>query len=629
MSSYDGHAMTPSPTSSRPTNVPPPIARTGVRVLLLALLVTAGAAAWWFLDGRGASRPGGESVGGGESDLAGSGTTKADVAIDPFEPSKAPLSAEEVHDGLTSRLPTRRLETLRALLARGAASADVAADLEALFADGDNAVSLLAKAAAMKVAGDRRHLRELADIAVAHPKFDVAFEALDAVDPAAGRAYVKALEEAAKRQADPALGALPGLEQALAEFERDGKAGVSAVVESLRAASSPADMAPWLTIASGLRPIPPTLADALAERVRSGTPAEKIAVASYFGEATVDFSAASPALERAIIDSLVRGETAYTFQIARGLSKFSTLSPESATALGEYARKGMSERTTAFAIFTAMGPKAADQIGAILPLASTLPPDQATVVAQMLVRVGGDGVAAYAADRLPKADPIELGIWLDGVGAHFGGARTLLAPLAELSKSPTDATAARALAAVARIDAKVEDDTTRRVLANGLADPRPAVQLAATKAAGSLAVIPDDLLLALARARESADAEVKAAATTAIASAWRLGAAAKPLVPALASIAADDDVAKATPDVVVGALRSLAAADATDTRARGAFERTLTAATSTPDMRRAALGGLSHVTDPTPAEKAAVAALESDRTVAPLVRTLLARRAWR
>lgn len=622
--------MTPSPTTSRPATVSPSSPRTGIRVVVvLALLVTAGAAAWWFLDGPGAGRPGGESVGGGESDLAGTGAARADVAIDPFAPSRAPLSAEEAHDGLTSRLPTRRLETLRALLARGAASADVAGDLEALFKDDDNAVSLLAKAAAMKVAGDRRHLREIADAAVAHPDFKTAFEALDAVDPATGRAFVKALAEAAKRQADPALGALPGLEQAIAEFERDGKAGAAALVEALRAAATPEAMAPWLTIASGLRPIPPALSDALAERVRSGTPAEKIAVASYFGEAAVDFSAASPSLERAIVDSLVRGETAYTFQIARGLSKFPSMSAEAAAALGDYARKGMSERTTVLSIFAAMGPRAADRIGTLLPLASTLPPDQASVVADALVRVGGEGVAAYMADRLPKADPTELGIWLDGVGAHFGGARTLLAPLAELSKSPTDATAARALAAVARIDAKVEDDTTRRVLANGLADPRPAVQLAATKAAGSLAVIPDDLLLALARARESADGEVKAAATTAIASAWRLGAAAKPLVPALASIAADDDVAKATPDLVVGALRSLAAADATDTRARGAFERTLTSATSTPDMRRAALGGLSHVTDPTPAEKAAVAALESDRTVAPLVRALLARRVWR
>jgi len=561
------------------------------------------------------------------STLAG-GSSELTSGVDPFALARGAMPLDEFRAGLASRLPTRRVDTLRALLARGASSAEFLADLEKLFGDDDTTVSLLAKGAAMKIAGDRRFVREMAESVVAHPEFAIPFEVLDAVDPVGGRAYVKAVAEAARRRADPALGALPGLDRVLSTFETDGQAALEALAEVVRASATANELRPWLAIATGLRPIPAALTDALTERLRTGTPDEKNAVILGLGEPDADFSAASPAFQTALVTMLVRGDTPYGFRLVRGLGKFPSLSAESAAALGAYARTGLKGATETVAIFGGMGPRAADRVSTLLDLASSLPPDQVGGLASTIVSVGGEGVATFMADRLPKAGTVEVEVWLDGVSDRIPGSRALLEPIAHLSKSPADAMATKAVAAVARIDPSAADETTRRVLAGALVDVRPAVRVAAATSLGALTSLPDDLQASLSLSLADADSSVRRAATATIASSWRLGPAAKPLLPALRGIAADADLANSSPDLVVGALRSLGAIDPLDPGTRATLRSALQSRSATLDMKRAALAGLSRLAGPTSAERAAVADLASDRTLAPLVRAILDRPSW-
>lgn len=614
----------PTPPSVRP-------ARRGGRFLFALLaLAAAGGTAWWYLRPVPTAEHAVDDAGdGAEPSLAG-GVNEPTVEIDPYANAKAPLGLEEARAGLAAKLSARRLGTLRVLLARGASSPDIAADLEKLFDHDDAAVSLLAKGAAMKVTGDRRFVKEMATSAAEHPTFALPFEILDAVDPVGGRAYVSALLEAKKRRSDPASGTLPGLDQVLAEFENDGKKAVDVLVEAIRSTAGVNDLKPWLGIASALRPIPPALADVLTERLRAGTPDEKTAIAEYLGEPSADFSAATPAFESSIVSMLVKGETTLGFQLVRGLGKFPGLSATSANDLGQYARHGVNEATQVVAIFDAMGPRAADRVGTLLELASSLPPDQVGGLAPVLAKVGGEGVAAFMADRLAKAAPAEVEAWLDGVSAErFPGGSVLIDPLAALARSATEATAAKALAALVRLDPAAASDVARQALASAAADSRPSVRAAAARAAGGLATIPSDLQELLARGTHDADPDVARASREAVAGAWRLGAEGKALLPVLVEISTDGSSPSGATDIAASAIRSLGAIDPLDVRVRRTLVDALLRSSASIEMKRAALAGLAKLTSPSAEERAAVSDLTSDRTLGALARSIVSRSSWK
>lgn len=541
---------------------------------------------------------------------------------DPFA-DPGPLTTGAVRAGLGSRLVVRRLTTLRAVAERGVVDRAALDAIEALREADDPVERIWARAAAMRVRGDRRDLLELARLAADAPAFDDPARAVRVLDPAAGEALLRAVAEARRRASSNAR-VLDGLEGAAERLAEDPKAGGAAVASAL-AAADPQDLPAWGGVLVGLRPAPAVAIATLVERWRRGGPDERRAIQRVLGGAEGDWSAAGPELGAFVAERLSPGSPGDPATWCAIVRKLPRVDADLRARLVEVARRDVVAAQNVLAAVSSLGERGADVASDLLPVVAALPDATRVAVVPALAALGSDDVLAYAAERIARGEAAEVGAWLDAL-RPADRPDAVVEALAEVAGRADEEVAARGAAAVARVSGRAPTSATSAALGRVLDDGRAAVRGAALAGLEASSRIDDATLRRLVRAVDDADPAARAAAVRTVSGVWRLGADAKPLVPTLLRLASDVAAAERVPDVRARAARSLAAIAPDDPDVRTAllgFARDTAA-----DVRMAGVWGLSRLPSPTPDEKAALVAMKDDPQLGALVLSTLSRPGW-
>jgi hypothetical protein len=531
---------------------------------------------------------------------------------DPFADAAGPMRAEEALVGLRSRLEPVRHAALVALLRRGVvADPEVLAIVREMAAGPHGKIRAWAQAVLMKAEGTRTHLRELAERAAGALPDSFYEELVKVSDPASGEALLRATRAAKERSAKPGAEPLAGLEEAIAALAESPAKGAEAIAKAMRA-SAGGDEPTWLAIAAGVRPAPAGVVSLLAERVRGADAARWEAAYGFLLRTGTDLSVVPEDLAPALATHLASTEDPVRGASMRALGRLPTVDPETLGRIVRAARDGEQASLDALIALRHLGPKARPRLAEILALEPVLSETGRFLLAEALLAIGGEGVGAYAARRLPTVNKSERSVWLKGAAslAAAPDGRLAAPAIASFAASDDVETAEAATAAIARFDPALADARHERSLAASLVHEAPALRLAAVEAVASLAAVPESFAEPFGRLLADPHAAVRRAVVRVLAGLWRLGPKAAPLVPAV--VVALGLEGEGAPDLEarVGLLRTLAAAAPDGADARAAFVTALRAAH--PDERIAGLWGLSKVATPTAEEKAAVARLGRD-----------------
>lgn len=626
--------------------------RPPTRWVALGLVCVSGSGAlgWWIVSTSHSplmdQRPGDAATNSATLDRTPDGSRegagqRAGPPRDPFASPTGSMDADEALTGLRSRLDAFKLLALEDIVRRGAAAdPEILRILGEMAAGPEGRIRAWAQAALMKVEGHRRFLRELAEHAAAAPLAEFYEELVKRVDPATGTALLraaKAVKESADRGSTRQLAQLTSV---LAALAADPKAGADALSTATRDAGM-ADEGVWLEIAAGVKPVPAGVASLMAERLRGSAPESREAAISFLVRNDLDFSEVPDDLRPALASHLEDQKDPLRGASMRALGKIPSVDAPTIERIVRAARDGEQASYDALIALRNLGEKARPAVRSMIDLESTLTPSGQFLLAQALLAVGGDGVGAYAARRIRTADPSERGEWFAGAVAlsrvpDAATASDAVAAFARTREEPgSDGSLAGrgpigALRALAKMDPAGGQAATRSTLVEALSDQQdPGRRAAAARSVAGLSSLPPEIAAALARLADDPDATVRVATIEIVAGAWKLGADAKPLLPAALLALRLGGADAVTPELRVALLRTLSSAAPDDVGARAAFRTALQAVT--PDERAAGLWGLSKVASPTPEERAAVAALESDpiARVHDLASSVLALPAWR
>lgn len=201
-------------------------------------------------------------------------------------------------DGLSSRLSARRVAALEAIAETGGDDASLRPAVELLTRDPDPRTALWAQAALFHLGGAASLRAAVCRTALENPGWNDAERALRSVAPGVADALLQAAVEQRARRAQGT--ALEGLDAVLDGWVRDSGTAGSDVAPPLARASED-DLAAWLSIVRGLRPVPVAALYVLAGRLRTATPHDAGVIAKFFA-AGPELSLADDEVERALLD---------------------------------------------------------------------------------------------------------------------------------------------------------------------------------------------------------------------------------------------------------------------------------------------------------------------------------------
>jgi len=362
--------------------------------------------------------------------------------------------------------------------------------------------------------------------------------------------------------------------------------------------------------------VPVGVVSAVAERIRAATPATGDAPYEFVLRHDIDLSSAPPELAASLAARVDDPSDPLRGASMRAIGRMKKVDPATIDRIVRAAKEGQQASYDAMIALRDLGEQARPYAAQMIGLSPSLDTTAQHLLAQALLATGGDGVGAYAAQRLAGSNPEEHVVWMQGAHllAKSPDAALAARPIAEIARSPREYEAQFAVSALARFAAAGVRDPAEKPPSDGvaeaLADPRPARRAAALKAVAALPSLPAGVAAALAPLADDGDASVREAAVEIVASAWRFGADAKPLVPAALALLGKDGESAQKPQTRAGLLRTIGAAAPQDAGVRKA----LLAATAapTPEERLAALYGLSRAAAPTAEEKRAVRAGADD-----------------